>query len=117
MSALPDTDPDLDAEPIPEIAPAARRTRQARVAWGSNVGTVGRGEKGAGQLAQMVEVACKYDKPVRIGVNWGSLDQELLKKLMDRNATRAQPWDVKQVMYEALVRSAIESAEAAREIG
>src|SRR3954451_4934066 len=206
-------DPDagglLDGEPIAEVAPAARRTRQARVAWGSHVvtvggdapvrvqsmtntdtvqvietaiqvkelalagselvritvntpeaaaavphireqldrmgvhvplvgdfhynghrllteypacaealskyrinpGNVGRGEKGDRQFAQMVEVACKHDKPVRIGVNWGSLDQELLKKLMDDNAKRRVPWDVKQVMYEALVRSAIESAQ------
>jgi (E)-4-hydroxy-3-methylbut-2-enyl-diphosphate synthase len=82
-----------------------------------NPGNVGRGEKGDRQFAQMVEVACKHGKPVRIGVNWGSLDQELLKKLMDDNARRAEPWDIKHVMYEALVRSAIESAEAARDIG
>src|SRR4051812_8251015 len=82
-----------------------------------NPGNVGRGEKGDRQFAQMVEAACKYDKPVRIGVNWGSLDQELLKKLMDDNAKRREPWDVKQVMYEALVRSAIESAQAARDVG
>ena len=65
----------------------------------------------------MVEAACRYDKAVRIGVNWGSLDQELLARLMDENATRARPWEVKQVMYEALVRSAIESAAAARDVG
>ncbi|HEX7688511.1 MAG TPA: flavodoxin-dependent (E)-4-hydroxy-3-methylbut-2-enyl-diphosphate synthase [Burkholderiaceae bacterium] len=82
-----------------------------------NPGNVGRGEKGDRQFAQMVEVACKHGKPVRIGVNWGSLDQELLKKLMDDNARRPEPWDIKHVMYEALVRSAIESAEAARDIG
>jgi len=206
---------DLDAQPIPEAAPAARRTRQARVVWGSNVvtvggdapvrvqsmtntdtvqaietaiqvkelaqagsemvritvntpeaaaavphireqldrmgidvplvgdfhynghrlltehpacaealskyrinpGNVGKGEKGDRQFAQMVEAACRYDKAVRIGVNWGSLDQELLARLMDENAGRARPWDVKQVMYEALVRSAIESAQAARDVG
>src|SRR6201990_474696 len=205
----------LDGEPIAEAAPAARRTRQARVAWGDNVvtvggdapvrvqsvtntdtvqvietaiqvkelalagselvritvntpeaaaavphirdqldrmginvplvgdfhynghrlladypacaealskyrinpGNVGKGEKGDRQFAQMVEVACGYDKAVRIGVNWGSLDQELLARLMDENATRARPWEVKQVMYEALVRSAIESAQAARDVG
>ena len=211
----PDAGSLLDGEPIAEIAPAARRTRQARVAWGSNVvtvggdapvrvqsmtntdtvqvietaiqvkelalagselvritvntpeaaaavphirdqldrmgvnvplvgdfhynghrlltehpacaealskyrinpGNVGRGEKGDRQFAQMVEAACKYDKAVRIGVNWGSLDQELLKALMDANAKLARPWELKQVMYEALVRSALESAQAARDIG
>ena len=82
-----------------------------------NPGNVGRGEKGDRQFAQMVEVACRHDKPVRIGVNWGSLDQELLKTLLDANAKRARPWELKQVMYEALVRSAIESAEAARDVG
>ena len=63
-----------------------------------NPGNVGRGEKGDRQFAQMVEVACKYDKPVRIGVNWGSLDQELLKALMDANAKRSKPWELKQIM-------------------
>ena len=82
-----------------------------------NPGNVGRGEKGDRQFAQMVEVACKHDKPVRIGVNWGSLDQELLKQLLDANAKLAKPWELKQVMYEALVRSAIESAQAARDVG
>src|SRR5438067_3200568 len=213
--SLPDAIGLLDGEPIAEVAPAARRSRQARVAWGGHVvtvggdapvrvqsmtntdtvqvietaiqvkelalagselvritvntpeaaaavphireqldrmgvhvplvgdfhynghrlltehpacaealskyrinpGNVGRGEKGDRQFAQMVEVACKYDKPVRIGVNWGSLDQELLKTLLDANAKRARPWELKQVMYEALVRSAIESAEAARDVG
>jgi (E)-4-hydroxy-3-methylbut-2-enyl-diphosphate synthase len=65
----------------------------------------------------MVEAALRWDKPVRIGVNWGSLDQELLAALMDENAKRAQPWDAKQVMYEALVTSAIESATRAEELG
>src|SRR3954454_10150764 len=64
-----------------------------------NPGNVGRGEKGDRQFAQMIEVACRHDKAVRIGVNWGSLDQELLARLMDDNAKRASPWDVKQVMY------------------
>jgi len=202
----PDAGSLLDGEPIVEVAPAARRTRQARIAWGSNVvtvggdapvrvqsmtntdtvqvietaiqvkelalagselvritvntpeaaaavphirdqldrmgidvplvgdfhynghrlltehpacaealskyrinpGNVGRGEKGDRQFAQMVEAACRYDKAVRIGVNWGSLDA---------NAKRSKPWELKQVMYEALVRSALESAQAARDIG
>jgi (E)-4-hydroxy-3-methylbut-2-enyl-diphosphate synthase len=65
----------------------------------------------------MIEAACQYDKVVRIGVNWGSLDQELLASLMDDNARRAQPWDAKQVMYQALVSSALQSADYARELG
>jgi (E)-4-hydroxy-3-methylbut-2-enyl-diphosphate synthase len=65
----------------------------------------------------MIEVAMRHDKVVRIGVNWGSLDQELLAQMMDENATRAVPWDAKPVMYEALVRSALQSAEAACAMG
>ncbi|MGM9488408.1 flavodoxin-dependent (E)-4-hydroxy-3-methylbut-2-enyl-diphosphate synthase [Ideonella sp. YS5] len=82
-----------------------------------NPGNVGKGEKRDRQFAQMVEAACRYDKAVRIGVNWGSLDQELLASLMDDNHRRAEPWDAKQVMYQALVQSALQSAEAARDIG
>jgi len=82
-----------------------------------NPGNVGKGAKRDTQFAQMIEVACRHRKPVRIGVNWGSLDQELLARLMDENACRAVPWDAQQVMYEALVTSAIESASAAGEIG
>lgn len=82
-----------------------------------NPGNVGRGDKHDLQFSQMVEVACRWNKPVRIGVNWGSLDQELLARLMDDNAQRAQPWDVKQVMYEAIVASAIESGRAAERVG
>jgi (E)-4-hydroxy-3-methylbut-2-enyl-diphosphate synthase len=78
---------------------------------------VGKGDKRDRQFAQMVEAALKWNKPVRIGVNWGSLDQELLAHLMDENARRAQPWDARQVMYEALVTSAIESARRAEELG
>jgi (E)-4-hydroxy-3-methylbut-2-enyl-diphosphate synthase len=65
----------------------------------------------------MIEVACKYDKPVRIGVNWGSLDQALLARIMDENARRAEPWHAQAVMYEALVTSAIENARRAEELG
>jgi (E)-4-hydroxy-3-methylbut-2-enyl-diphosphate synthase len=65
----------------------------------------------------MIEVACRYDKPVRIGVNWGSLDQELLARMMDENAARSQPWDSVAVLREALVRSALESAERAEQLG
>lgn len=82
-----------------------------------NPGNVGRGEKGDRQFSQMVEIAAKYDKAVRIGVNWGSLDQDLLARLMDQNASRSQPWEARQVMYEALITSALESAAKAEAIG
>ena len=82
-----------------------------------NPGNVGKGDKRDRQFAQMIEAAMRYDKAVRIGVNWGSLDQELLASLMDQNAQRAKPWDAKQVMYQALVQSAISSADYARELG
>lgn len=82
-----------------------------------NPGNVGRGDKKDKQFAQMVEAALRHQRPVRIGVNWGSLDQELLAELMDRNARRAQPWDVRQVMYEALITSALASAERAMALG
>ncbi|WP_374521617.1 flavodoxin-dependent (E)-4-hydroxy-3-methylbut-2-enyl-diphosphate synthase [Hydrogenophaga sp.] len=82
-----------------------------------NPGNVGRGEKGDRQFAQMVEIAARHGKHVRIGVNWGSLDQDLLARLMDENAQRAQPWDAKQVMYEALITSAVGSAQRAEQLG
>jgi len=82
-----------------------------------NPGNVGRGDKGDRQFSQMVEIAARLGKHVRIGVNWGSLDQDLLARLMDENAARATPWDAKQVMYEALITSAIESAKKAEAIG
>jgi (E)-4-hydroxy-3-methylbut-2-enyl-diphosphate synthase len=82
-----------------------------------NPGNVGKGDKRDRQFAMMIEAAIRHDKPVRIGVNWGSLDQELLASLMDDNAKRAEPWDAKQVMYQALVSSALQSAEYARELG
>ena len=82
-----------------------------------NPGNVGQGAKRDSQFAQMIEVACKYDKPVRIGVNWGSLDQNLLARIMDQNAQRAEPWTAQAVMYEALITSAIENAERAEELG
>ncbi len=82
-----------------------------------NPGNVGKGDKRDKQFAQMIEAALKYDKVVRIGVNWGSLDQELMASLMDENARRAQPWTTQQVMYQALINSALESAQAARELG
>ncbi len=82
-----------------------------------NPGNVGKGEKKDKQFGQMIEIAAKYDKAVRIGVNWGSLDQEIMAELMDANSRRAQPWETRQVMYEALITSAITSAELARNIG
>ena len=82
-----------------------------------NPGNVGRGDKGDRQFAQMIEVALRYAKPVRIGVNWGSLDQDLLARLMDENAQRASPWDIKQVMYEALMTSALDSSAKAEAMG
>ncbi len=82
-----------------------------------NPGNVGKGEKRDKQFAQMIESAIQWDKPIRIGVNWGSLDQELLAGLMDENNRRREPWDAKQVMYEALISSALESAKRAEEIG
>ncbi len=82
-----------------------------------NPGNVGQGAKRDTQFAQMIEVACRYDKPVRIGVNWGSLDQALLARIMDENAQRPEPFSAQSVMYEALVTSALENAQRAEEIG
>ncbi|WP_374041131.1 flavodoxin-dependent (E)-4-hydroxy-3-methylbut-2-enyl-diphosphate synthase [Massilia sp. MS-15] len=82
-----------------------------------NPGNVGQGAKRDTQFAQMIEIAAKYDKPVRIGVNWGSLDQSLLARIMDENASRAHPWSAQAVMYEALITSAIENAVRAEEVG
>ena len=82
-----------------------------------NPGNVGQGVKRDTQFASIVEMACRYDKPVRIGVNWGSLDQSVLARIMDENATRAIPRDAGAVMREALVTSALESALKAEEYG
>jgi len=82
-----------------------------------NPGNVGSGSRRDGNFAQMIEVANLHAKPVRIGVNWGSLDQSLLARLMDENAQRARPWQASQVMREALVTSAIESAQMAESLG
>ncbi|MEY2776899.1 MAG: 4-hydroxy-3-methylbut-2-en-yl diphosphate synthase [Pseudomonadota bacterium] len=78
-----------------------------------NPGNVGRGSKRDTQFGAMIEAAMRFNRPVRIGVNWGSLDQDLLARLMDENAARSAPWDAQAVMREALVTSAIESAEQA----
>jgi len=82
-----------------------------------NPGNVGRGSKRDPQFAEMIETAVRYQKPVRIGVNWGSLDQELLTRLMDENSRRAEPIDANDVVREALVVSALASAERAEELG
>ena len=82
-----------------------------------NPGNVGAGAKRDPQFAAIVELACRYDKPVRIGVNWGSLDQAVLARIMDENAKRAEPRDAGAVMREALVVSALESAAKAEEYG
>ncbi|MFU2488249.1 flavodoxin-dependent (E)-4-hydroxy-3-methylbut-2-enyl-diphosphate synthase [Thauera sp. WH-1] len=82
-----------------------------------NPGNVGAGAKRDPQFAAIVELACRYDKPVRIGVNWGSLDQAVLARIMDENASRAEPRDAGAVMREALVVSALESAAKAEEYG
>ncbi|HUK02889.1 MAG TPA: flavodoxin-dependent (E)-4-hydroxy-3-methylbut-2-enyl-diphosphate synthase [Steroidobacteraceae bacterium] len=82
-----------------------------------NPGNVGRGSKRDPQYAEMIEAACRYQKPVRIGVNWGSLDQDLLTRLMDENSARAQPLDAREVTRSAVVLSALQSAERAVELG
>jgi (E)-4-hydroxy-3-methylbut-2-enyl-diphosphate synthase len=82
-----------------------------------NPGNVGKGDKHDKQFGQMIEAAVRWNKPVRIGVNWGSLDQELLASLMDENNARVTPWASKQVMYEALITSAISSARLAETMG
>ena len=82
-----------------------------------NPGNVGKGDKHDRQFAQMVEAAVRYGKVVRIGVNWGSLDQELLAEMMDENGKRAEPFEPQQIMYRAIITSAIESARLAEKIG
>ena len=82
-----------------------------------NPGNVGRGRKKDVQFATIVEIACRYDKPVRIGVNWGSLDQELAARLMDENARAPEPQSAAAVMHEAMIASALDSAQRAEEIG
>jgi (E)-4-hydroxy-3-methylbut-2-enyl-diphosphate synthase len=90
---------------------------QSLSAYRINPGNVGRGAKRDDNFARMIEIAAAHDKPIRIGVNWGSLDQELLAKMMDENAARAAPWESGAVLREALVRSAIDSAQRAEALG
>ena len=82
-----------------------------------NPGNVGKGARRDEQFAQLIEIACRFDKPIRIGVNWGSLDQSLLARIMDENAQRAEPKDATEIMREAMVTSALESAARAEELG
>ena len=95
---------------VPECAEALAKYR-------INPGNVGKGSKRDEQYSAMIETACRYDKPVRIGVNWGSLDQAHLARMMDENAQRAHPFEPEWVMREALITSALESAQKAEEIG
>ena len=90
---------------------------QALAKYRINPGNVGKGKKRDTQFATMIEMACRYDKPVRIGVNWGSLDQAILARLMDENSTLSEPKEPAEIMHEALITSALESAEKAEEIG
>ncbi len=82
-----------------------------------NPGNVGRGKKRDLQFSEMIEIACRYDKPVRIGVNWGSLDQQLLANLLTRNADLASPLSLQLINHQAVIDSALESAQLAEEIG
>ena len=90
---------------------------QALAKYRINPGNVGKGSRRDAQFAKMIEFACRYDKAVRIGVNWGSLDQALLASLMDENARREEPHDAHDVMLETVIRSALESAAAAEALG
>jgi (E)-4-hydroxy-3-methylbut-2-enyl-diphosphate synthase len=90
---------------------------QALSKYRINPGNVGKGDKQDKQFGQMIEAAMRWNKPVRIGVNWGSLDQQLLARLMDDNAARPSPWEARSVMYEALIQSAIGSADLAAAMG
>jgi (E)-4-hydroxy-3-methylbut-2-enyl-diphosphate synthase len=90
---------------------------QALSKYRINPGNVGKGDKGDRQFAQMIEIAARHDKAVRIGVNWGSLDSDLLAQMMDDNARLPQPREPQQIMYRALITSAITSARRAEELG
>jgi (E)-4-hydroxy-3-methylbut-2-enyl-diphosphate synthase len=82
-----------------------------------NPGNVGRGSKRDSQFSEMIEIACRYGKPVRIGVNWGSLDQDLLTRLMDENSAQPEPLTAQEVTRRAVVLSALQSAQRAEELG
>ena len=82
-----------------------------------NPGNVGRGKNRDIQFQTMIELACRYNKPVRIGVNWGSLDQQVLAELLDNNAHSANPWELNEINQQAVIQSALDSAKMAEEIG
>ncbi|HXN11102.1 MAG TPA: flavodoxin-dependent (E)-4-hydroxy-3-methylbut-2-enyl-diphosphate synthase [Steroidobacteraceae bacterium] len=90
---------------------------QALAKYRINPGNVGRGSKRDTQFADMIEIACRNGRPVRIGVNWGSLDQDLLVRMMDANSQSSAPRSAQEIMREAIVRSALDSAERAVELG
>lgn len=90
---------------------------QALAKYRINPGNVGRGAHRDSQFARMIEIAIRYDKPVRIGVNWGSMDQELVVRMMDENARAAQPKETDEVIREIMVVSALESAREAEALG
>jgi len=90
---------------------------QALAKYRINPGNVGRGKKRDEQFAQMIELACRYDKPVRIGVNWGSMDQDLLARKLDENALLSEPQSLDAINHEALIESALDSAARAEELG
>jgi len=90
---------------------------QALSKYRINPGNMGNGKRRDDNFAQMIEVACRHDKPVRIGVNWGSLDQDLLARKMDENSQRSKPWSAQAVMRDVLVLSAIENAQRAEALG
>ncbi len=98
---------------LQEVPECARILAKYRI----NPGNVGFGRKRENQFATIIELACRYDKPVRIGVNWGSLDARLLARLMDENASSSKPQDAAVVMREALIRSALDSARQAEKLG
>ena len=102
---------------VKELALAGSELVRITVNYRINPGNVGKGDKKDKQFTQTIEAALRWDKPVRIGVNWGSLDQDLLADLMDANNARSAPWSAQQVMYEALITSAIGSANRAAELG
>src|SRR5690606_19862551 len=98
---------------LKEFPDCARALAKYRI----NPGNVGRGEKHDTNFKSMIEVALQFDKPVRIGVNWGSLDQELLARMMDENASAPSPKDAHGVLIDAIIESAIASAKTAETYG
>src|SRR5580692_951358 len=100
-----------------ELVRITVNTAEVLAKYRINPGNVGRGSKRDPQFAEMIEIACRNGKPVRIGVNWGSLDQDLLLRLMDENSLAAEPKSAQEVMREAIIRSALQSAQRAVELG